>query len=188
MKKTQHSNRISVDEHKLDWKNSVKYLGVTLDEKLTFKANIAENNLKARKAMASVYCLLKKTSSLSLSCKLTLYRSYIRTIMTYAFPVFSNCADCHLQRLQVLQNKCLRMARNAPFRFLHHKSGIPTIKSFVGKQTGKFYNNSAKSTKKTSVKTGRLLSSPRSPTSEAQTFPADLIFSRAVKLLNIRLD
>ena len=158
MKKIQQLNRISVDEYKLYWKYSVKYLGVTLGEKLTFKANIAENNLKARKAMASVYCLLKKTSPLSLTCKLTLYRSYIRPIMTYACPVFSNCADCHMQRLQVLQNKCLRMAKNAPFwtriSYLHHKSGIPTIKSFVGKLTETFYNNSAKSTNKLVSKLG----------------------------------
>ena len=89
--------------------------------------------------MATLYCLLKRSSNLILACKLTLYRSYIRPIMTYACPVFSNSADCHMQRLQILQNKCLRMVLVAPFRtrisYLHHKSGIPTIKSFVGKLT-----------------------------------------------------
>jgi hypothetical protein len=151
MNKMKDQNRISFN-NELDWKNSVKYLGVTLDSKLTFKANIAENHLKARKAMASVYCLLKKTSTLSLHCKLTLYRSYIRPIMIYACPVFANCADCHMRRLQVLQNKCLRMVRNAPYRTristLHQKSKIPTIKSFVEKLTESFYKNSAKSTNK----------------------------------------
>ena len=152
MKKNQNTNRITINGQKLDWKNSVKYLGVTLDEKLTFRANIANNHLRSRKAMALVYCLLKKTSLLSLPCKLTLYRSYIRPIMTYACPVFSNCAACHMQRLQILQNKCLRMATNSPFRtrisYLHQKTGIPTIKSFVAKLTEKFYENSAKSTNK----------------------------------------
>ena len=152
MKKTQNSDRISIDEQELDWKNSVKYLGVTLDAKLTFKENIGYNHLRARKAMAKLYCLLKRTSTLNLACKLTLYRSYIRPIITYACPVFSNCADCHMQRLQILQNKCLRMILVAPFRtrisYLHRISGIPTIKSFVGKLTKSFYKNSAKSTNK----------------------------------------
>ena len=152
MSKIKESHKISIKDKKLDWKESVKYLGVTLDSKLTFKTNIAENHLKARKAMASIYCLLKKTSTLNLSCKLTLYRSYIRPIMTYACPVFSNCADCHMRRLQVLQNKCLRMVLNAPFRTrissLHHRSEIPKIKSFVEKLTENFYKNSGKSTNK----------------------------------------
>lgn len=152
MQEKSDSNKISINELELEWKSSVKYLGVVLDSKLTFKANLAENNLKARKAIASLYCLMKKNSKMRLDCKITLYRSYIRPIMTYACPVFANCADCHMHRLQILQNKCLRMVLNAPFRtrisLLHHKTGIPTIKFFVKKITENFYKNSAKSTNK----------------------------------------
>jgi hypothetical protein len=102
--------------------------------------------------MASVYCLLKKTRTLSLHCKLTLYRSYIRPIVTYACAVFAKCADCHMRRLQVLQNKCLRMVCNAPYRTristLHQKSKISRIKSFVEKITENFYKTCAKSSNK----------------------------------------
>jgi hypothetical protein len=149
MGKLKNENKISFGGRLLEWKDYVKYLGVTLDSKLTFKAHIAESLLKARKAMSSLYCLLKRTSTLSESNKITLYRSYIRPIMTYAVPVFSNCANCHMQKLQVLQNKCLRMALNAPYRTristLHRKTKIPTIKSFASKLTENFYKNSAKS-------------------------------------------
>lgn len=145
-------NRISFNDSPLEWQQTVKYLGITLDSKLTFRANIAESHLKARKAMASIYCLLKRNSSLSQRCKLTLYRSYIRPIMTYACPIFSNCADCHMRRLQTLQNKCLRMVLNAPFRTrittLHKKTGIPMIKPFMEKLTKNFYKQSAKSSNK----------------------------------------
>jgi hypothetical protein len=145
-------NKISMNGNKLEWNNKVKYLGVNLDQKLTFKDNIAENHLKARKKMAALYCLLKKNSSLRMREKITLYRSYIRPIMTYACPVFANCAIGHMQRLQVLQNKCLRMVLNAPFRTriasLHKRTRIPMINSFVKKLTDNFYKNSAKSSNK----------------------------------------
>ena len=82
----------------------------------------------------------------------TLYRSYIRPILTYACPIFSNCADCHMRRLQILQNTCLRMVLNAPFRTriktLHKKSGIPMIRTFVEKLTENFYKQSIKSSNK----------------------------------------
>jgi Reverse transcriptase (RNA-dependent DNA polymerase) len=147
MQKKMHSTKIKINDEELEWKNTVKYLGVTLDSKLTFKANLAENHLKARKTMAMLYCLLKRNSTLGLREKITLYRSYIRPIMTYACPVFANCADCHMRRLQVLQNKCLKIVLNARFRtrisLLHAKTGIPTIKSFVDKLTESFYKKSS---------------------------------------------
>jgi Reverse transcriptase (RNA-dependent DNA polymerase) len=115
MQNKMESTKIKISDE-LDWKNTVKYLGVTLDSKLTFKANLAENHLKARKAMATLYCLLKKKQHFEIARKNTLYRSYIRPIITYACPVFANCADFHIRRLQVLQNKCLRMSLNARFR------------------------------------------------------------------------
>jgi hypothetical protein len=119
----------------LKWKNEVKYLGVTLDTKLTFKAHIDKCRRKAGMVTRFLFPLMKRTSSLSQQGKITLYRSYIRPVMTYACPVFSNCADCHMQRLQIYQNKCLRMALNAHYRtrisYLHHKTRIPMFRSFV---------------------------------------------------------
>lgn len=152
MQRMMDKNRIKFHDTELEWKQTVKYLGVTLDPKLTFRANIADNHVRARKAMAALYCLLKKNSTLSRDAKITVYRAYIRPIMTYACPVFANCAKCHMQRLQVLQNKCLRMVLNAPFRTrissLHKSTGIPMIKTFVDKLTDNFYTQSAKSSNK----------------------------------------
>jgi hypothetical protein len=44
----------------LEWKNETVYLGVKLDKKLFFKANIEHNILKAKKALNILYPLLKK--------------------------------------------------------------------------------------------------------------------------------
>jgi Reverse transcriptase (RNA-dependent DNA polymerase) len=98
MQKKMDLTRIKINDEKFEWKNSVKYLGVVLDSKLTFKANLAENHLKARKAMATLYCLLKKNSTLRLREKITLYRSYIRPIMTYACPEFTLISEQEFHR------------------------------------------------------------------------------------------
>jgi hypothetical protein len=151
MTKLKEAHKIYFNEM-LPWKNFVRYLGVLLDSKLTFKAHIDKCRSKAGMVTNFLFPLMKRTSSLSQQGKITLYRSYIRPVMTYACPVFSNCAKSHMQRLQIFQNKCLRMALNAHYRTrvsnLHHKTRIPMIRSFVDRLTERFYKKCAYSTNK----------------------------------------
>jgi hypothetical protein len=150
MRQEEENNKITFDGKTLNWAPSVKYLGVVLDSKLLLSKNIDNNVAKAGKAMSVLFPLLKKNSCLPLKSKLTLYRSYIRPILTYACPVFANAAKTHLNKLQVKQNKNLRMVLNAPFRTriqtLHKKANIPTIHEFITKLTDKFYTRASGST------------------------------------------
>jgi hypothetical protein len=118
MQREEENHKISFSGRTLEWSPSVKYLGVVLDSKLLLSKNIENNIAKAGRAMKILFPLLKKNSCLPLKPKLTLYRSYIRPILTYACPVFANAAKTHLRKLQVKQNKNLRMVLNAPFRTL----------------------------------------------------------------------
>ena len=152
MRDKMDSNKVKINNTELEWKSAVKYLGVLLDSKLLFKANIENNVAKARKAVGILYCLLKKNSSVSTHSKITLYRSYIRPILTYACPVFANSAKTHLQKLQVSQNKCLRMVLSARYRTristLHKRTNIPPMKEFIAKLTENFYKQSGRSDNK----------------------------------------
>lgn len=158
MTRHQVHNKIKFNGSELDWRDNVKYLGVLLDQKLLFAKNISANVSKAKKAMATLYCLLRKNSSLDKHSKLTLYRAYIRPTMTYACQAFSNCAKSHLAKLQVVQNKCLRMALNAPFRTrisrLHEVAEVPLINEFITKLTDSFYSRASYSENKLTKKLG----------------------------------
>jgi hypothetical protein len=150
MQREKENHRISFNGKFLEWLPWVKYLGVILDSKLLLSKNIENNVAKAGRAMKILFPLLKKNSCLPLKPKLTLYRSYIRPILTYACPVFANAAKTHLNKLQVLQNKNLRMVLNAPFRTriktLHKKANLPTINEFITKLTERFYVRASGST------------------------------------------
>lgn len=93
--------------------------------------------------MSTLFCLMRKNNSVKKESKISIYRSIIRPVMTYACPIFNNCPKTHFNRLQIQQNKCLRMALNSPFYTrtvdLHTESKIPTIREFVDKLTKKFY-------------------------------------------------
>jgi hypothetical protein len=120
------TNKIKMNDTVLEWLPVVKYLGVILDSKLLMRQNIENNVTKARKATGALYLLLKKNSCDPVQSRITLYRSYIRPILTYACSVFSS---------RLKQN--LRMVLSAPYQtrtsLLHKDSKIPTIKDFISK-------------------------------------------------------
>ena len=139
------NNPPTVNSHTLDWKNSVRYLGVHLDSKLLFKQHIDISIKKANGTISTLFPIFRKNSPASLKAKMTIYRSYIRPVMTYAGTIILNSAKTHLNRLQVMQNKCLRMALSAPYYTktsdLHLRANIPTITQFIKNNADTFYDN-----------------------------------------------
>lgn len=132
------------------WLQQAKYLGVTLDSKLTFKAHIESVIKRAKAMMNTLFCLIKRSSTLPNHLKILIYKSIIRPIMTYACPAFSNSAKSHFNKIQIIQNKILRMALNADFYTrtvdLHAQANIPTIRDYVDKLTNHFYETAANHT------------------------------------------
>ncbi|CAG9804526.1 unnamed protein product [Chironomus riparius] len=143
------NDRIFYNNLAFDWKSSVKYLGVTLDNKLLFKDHIDNVIHKASAhSFSSFYCILKRNSHASLESKLRIYKSYIRPIMTYACPIFVNAAKCHINKLQLFQNKILRMILDIHWddfksnKDIHDSANIPLIKDYIDKITNNFYSKS----------------------------------------------
>lgn len=127
----------------LEWKNVVRYLGVELDSGLNLRNHIDNSIFKANGVIKSLFCIFKKNSSASIQTKLLIYKTYIRPILTYAGTIIVNSAKTHFKRLQVLENKCLRMALNAPYgtrnTSLYQEGKLPSIQEFVQRNAKNFY-------------------------------------------------
>jgi hypothetical protein len=58
-----------------------------------------------------------------------LYKQLIRPMMDYACPVWRSFAHTHINRLKLLQSKCLRIATNVPWyvgnKQIHEDLEIP---------------------------------------------------------------
>ncbi|GBP00190.1 RNA-directed DNA polymerase from mobile element jockey [Eumeta japonica] len=98
---------------RIPWQWSYKYLGVTLDRNLNFRDHIARVRNTALFYTARLGALLGRKSKLSRRNKRTIYIMCIRTVMTYASPVFAHAAPKLLERLQIIQNKFCRAATDA---------------------------------------------------------------------------
>ncbi|MFS5355118.1 reverse transcriptase family protein, partial [Streptococcus agalactiae] len=109
------NQRIVIENKEVPWKNSVTYLGVLLDQRLTFRQHIQTVVDKAKGCIAQLYPLLNRKSQLSLQNKLTLIKTVIRPTLLYASTAWGHAANDVLMKIQRIENKLLRMALDAPW-------------------------------------------------------------------------
>lgn len=104
--------------------NPIKYLGMHIDKRLTFK-NAIEHNVW--KTAAAALNLIFLNRHLCTTNKLLLYKTILRPILTYPSSCWRKAAKTHLDKVQVAQNKCLWMTLGAdprtPARQIHQAQG-----------------------------------------------------------------
>lgn len=142
------TDAIRFGAEEFSWSPSVRYLGVQLDQKLTFKQHVDVALSKAKSlAFSTFYCLLKRGNKVREREKVAIYRSIIRPVLSYGCPIIFNCAKGHLKKFQTFQNSVLRMALNVKWDSftknteIHQRARIPTIDEFFTKLVKNFYDN-----------------------------------------------
>ena len=119
----------------IEWKETLKYLGLYLDRRLTYKAHIEQIILKAERLIRMLYPLINKHSYVSAQNKLLIFRLYFRPIFCYGSPIWSTCAKTNFSKLQRLQNKILKMILNLHWRtstaYVHELCNIPLLMDHI---------------------------------------------------------
>jgi hypothetical protein len=125
----------------------IKYLGVTLDSKLTYRSHISNILRKANYRLRQLFPILNKSSTIDINLALIIYKSLIRPILTYACPVWGYAANTYINKLQTFQNKVLRtitkLPRVTPIITLHEQTGIPFMSTHIKMLTRALYRRSA---------------------------------------------
>ena len=96
---------IKINDHIIEKVDKIKVLGVTIDEKLTFKYHIHEINRK----LAYTSHLIKRLSFLKVNTLRMVYYAYGYSALTYANTIWGNSAKSHLNLIQVTQNRLIRI-------------------------------------------------------------------------------
>jgi Reverse transcriptase (RNA-dependent DNA polymerase) len=133
---------------RIEWSRTNKYLGTTLDAKLLWADHIRIAHRSASAKLGKLYCLLS-SPYVRLDTKLLLYKAVIRPTFAYAAQIWSACAPGHIGKLQVLQNKCLRISAFVPrgvrVSDLHKELNMETVNEFIQKLTMATYKKMAES-------------------------------------------
>jgi hypothetical protein len=92
-----------------------KFLGVTLDKRLTWKTHIRNATGKAKAAAAALGPLFHCRSKLPLKTKITLFKSLLKPLLGYASPVWLMASKTHLMKIQKTENVLIRKVVSAPW-------------------------------------------------------------------------
>lgn len=127
----------------INMQDDIKYLGLILDKKLTFKRHIEYVCEKAIKCGRGLYPLLNRRSFLNKRNKLLLYNMCILPILSYAGPVwYGKAAKTYTKKLQIIQNKNLKIIHKLRWRYpttrLHSEFQHKTVDAHLADQSSSF--------------------------------------------------
>lgn len=122
--------------------DNVKYLGMHLDRKQTWKHHIQQKrnaiNLKTRE----LEWLINPRSRLSLENKLLVYTSILKPLWTYGIELWGTASTSNIQVIQRCQNAILRKISNAPLftktSEIHEYLKVPTVLEEVRSRTARY--------------------------------------------------
>jgi hypothetical protein len=116
---------------------------IDLDSKLLFTKHLQTVLHNVTGTLLKIFPLLAPYSPLTIPNKMLLYKLLLRSMITYAAPVWSSTSPTNYRHLQVYQSKCLRVIgdfpRRTPISNLHAHLQIIPIHQFIYHLTDKFF-------------------------------------------------
>lgn len=91
----------------INWADTTRYLGVTLNKRLTWSLHIDHVKKNASQRLGVFGPFLSMRNGPSVKNGALLYKQLTRPMMNYAYPIWRSAACTHVRKLQVLQSKCL---------------------------------------------------------------------------------
>jgi hypothetical protein len=95
---------VMLNNEPIPMKNEVKYLGLPLDRRLTWKTKKQQLNIKTKQ----MNWLIGRKSQLSLENKLLIYKVILKPIWTYGIELWGCAKPSNIKILQTYQSKTLR--------------------------------------------------------------------------------
>src|ERR1044071_2728703 len=96
---------IFINDSRLEIENEIKYLGIILDDKLKFTKNV---EYLCKKIGKKTNVISRLRNELSMGQKAMLYKTIVEPHFFYCSSILFLCTNDDIDRLQVLQNKCMR--------------------------------------------------------------------------------
>ena len=98
----------------LKYKQSCKFLGITFDNKLTFKEHIEDITSRCKKRLNILKALRGQNWGASPETILYTYKSYIRPILEYSAILFAYADQNLLTKIQAVETLAIKIAHRLP--------------------------------------------------------------------------
>jgi hypothetical protein len=95
--------------------DDVKYLGVHLDRRLTWRKHIRSKRRHLDHQLRKLYWIIGRKSQLSVENKLLLYKALLKPIWTYGIQLWGTASTSNIEILKMFQAKALRIVTDTPW-------------------------------------------------------------------------
>lgn len=131
----------------------MKYLGLYINNKFSFKKHIEAIIKKCNIALSIFFKILKNSCKLKSSIKLIFYKIMIRSLIGHAYPSWFNISPEEMEKIRIQERKCLRYCSginrqedNDNFKYvkneeLYENCKIIRIDNFLAQSALKFWNS-----------------------------------------------
>lgn len=134
--------QVILNDVRIPQETEVKYLGMHLDRRLTWKKHIEMKRKQLAIKISKINWLINQHSSLSLECKVLLYKVIIKPIWTYGIQLWGSASSSNIELLQRFQSKTLRRIVNAPWYMnnvaIHRDLDIEFVRDVITKFSTKY--------------------------------------------------
>ena len=124
--------KLQISGQPVPYTTTIKYLGVLLDHKLTFKSHINNLSEKINKYVGIFYHIRHMLPS---KCRQVLYYSFVFSYLYYCTEIYGNIQRTSLKPLQLAQNRALRALQYKnkyyPINEMHKDYGILKVHDIV---------------------------------------------------------
>jgi hypothetical protein len=124
-----------------------KYLGLHLDQRLTWKKDIKTKRKQVDMKYCQMYWLLNRKSKLSITNKIILYKVILKPISSYGLQIWGSAKPSTINLIQTFQSKTLRTIADAPWfesnLTLRNNLKIPFVKNEILIMVERYKDHSA---------------------------------------------
>jgi hypothetical protein len=126
---------VHINDVELTQAEEVKYLGLHLDLRLTWRNHIFAKRKQLGITLTKMYWLLGRQSKLTTSSKLLAYKVVLKPIWTNGLQLWGTASASNIEILERFQSKTLRMITDAPWyvtnALLRRDLHIPSVKEEI---------------------------------------------------------
>lgn len=134
-RKYKYEVSIKVEDTMIIPKDKSRYLGVIIDKELKWNEHLQH----IEKCVAPRISLLRYLSSAAQEpndmIMINIFKSIVRTVIIYGYPLLLSANERIWKRLQIIQNKAIRASLNLPHytstRYIHQLTNVPKIKDYA---------------------------------------------------------
>lgn len=135
---------VTLDNQILPQTDHVKYLGMHLDRRMTWRHHINTKRTSLNLRFGKLFWLIGRHSTLTLENKLLVYKTILKPVWSYGIQLWGTASKSNIEIFQRFQNKVLRVLVNSPWYVrnseIHEYLNMPTVKDEISRFSKKYQN------------------------------------------------